>query len=178
MSAHDPRPRGWDLAVLGDPLAYTLSPLLYAVGHRLLGASGSADALRTPTAALAARLSELRDRGYRGANITHPLKQAALGWVDRASERARRSRSVNTVGFEADHTWGDTTDGAGFLDWLVALGRVVARERVVVLGAGGAARSVALALAEAQVGGLQIAARRPDELVAEWSDIPSARLVK
>ncbi|HEY6865909.1 MAG TPA: shikimate dehydrogenase, partial [Candidatus Eisenbacteria bacterium] len=82
-------------------------------------------------------------------NLTHPLKDLALESVERASEEARRARSVNTIRFDPAGPRGETTDGAGFVDLLRSLGRAPERERVLLLGAGGAARSLALALDEA-----------------------------
>jgi len=137
------------LGVLGDPLSYTRSPELHRAGLAALGLQGESVALPTPREALGARLAELAQQGFRGVNLTTPLKEKALAFLARASEGARRARSVNTVSFEPDGAAGDTTDGPGFLDLLVSLGRPVAGERVVILGAGGAARSLAWALADA-----------------------------
>jgi len=137
------------LGVLGDPLAFTLSPALHRAGLESLGLEGESTAIPTPREALAGRLRELAARGFRGVNLTHPLKEEALARLERVSEAARRSRSVNTVSFDPPGAAGDTTDGPGFLDLLDSLRREPATERVVLLGAGGAARSLALALAEA-----------------------------
>ena len=89
------------------------------------------------------------DRGWRGVNLTHPLKEEALAWLATVAPGARRARSVNTVTFEPGGAAGESTDGPGFVDLLRALGRDPAGARVVLLGAGGAARSIALALLDA-----------------------------
>lgn len=137
------------LGVLGDPLAFTLSPVLHRAGLESLGLRCVSSALPTPREALGERLSELASRGFLGVNLTHPLKEEALAHVERVSDAARRARSVNTVRFDARGATGDTTDGPGFLDFLRSLGRDPARERAVLLGAGGAARGLAVALEEA-----------------------------
>ena len=137
------------LGVLGDPLAFTLSPVLHRAALESLGLAGESSAIPTPREALAGRLRELAGRGFRGVNLTHPLKHEALAHLKRVSESARRARSVNTVSFEAGEASGETTDGPGFVDLLRSLGRAPEAERVVLLGAGGAARSLALALGEA-----------------------------
>jgi shikimate dehydrogenase len=139
--------------------------------------SGESHALPTPAGELGARLADLARQGFRGANLTSPLKEAALAHLARVSEAARLARSVNTVGFAGDGWWGDTTDGPGLVDWLRSLGRDPAREQVVLLGAGGAARSLALALAAAGVPALAVSARRPAAAEASWGDIAGARLV-
>jgi shikimate dehydrogenase len=164
------------LAVLGDPLAYTRSPDLHRAGLRVLGMDGASAALRTPLADLGARLRELADQGYRGVNLTNPLKQEALAHLDRVAEGARRAASVNTIGFEPDGWWGDTTDGPGFVDWLHTVGRDATEQRVVLLGAGGVARSIALAICEAG-GSVTASARKPETVVDAWSAFPDARLV-
>lgn len=165
------------LAVLGDPLKFTLSPVLHRAGLAALGLQGDSEALRTPPEELGERLRSLAARGLRGVNLTAPLKEVALSHLQRVSEDARRARSVNTVGFDADGWWGETTDGPGLIDLLESLGRELARTRVVLLGAGGAARSLALALCGAKA---EVAAssRRPEDVFAAWSEIPEAELLE
>ncbi len=166
----------WALAVLGDPLAYTRSPDLHRAGLHALGLEGTSEALPTPVHRLGGRLRELAGRGLAGVNLTHPLKEPALEHVKRVSDLARRARSVNTIGFADDGWWGDTTDGPGFIDWLTSLGRTPGAERALVLGGGGAARSLALVLGDA--GARTVASvRRPESVAAAWSEIPNARTV-
>jgi shikimate dehydrogenase len=165
------------LAVLGDPLAFTLSPDLHRAGLAALGLEGESHALPTPPEELGARLAELAGKGFRGANLTQPLKAVVLAHLARVSEPARRARSVNTVGYTAEGWWGDTTDGPGLVDLLRSLGREPARERPVIMGAGGAARSLALALTASGCARVTFSARRPPETVEAWGDIPGARLV-
>ena len=159
------------LAVLGDPLAFTLSPELHRAGLAALGLRCESRALRTPPAGLGERLAALTVEGFTGVNLTHPLKEVALDHVARVSDAARATRSINTIRFEADGAFGETTDGAGFVDLLGTLGRSVAAERVVLFGAGGAARSLALALRE---GGavVHVATRDPERAAGTWAAIP------
>jgi len=165
------------LAVLGDPLRYTRSPELHRAGLAALGLAGDSEALPTPRAALPARLAELARRGYRGVNLTMPLKDAVLPQLARVSAAARAARSVNTVGFDADGWWGDTTDGPGLLDLLAELERTpTARDRVVMLGAGGAARSLAGSLLDAGAA-LTVSARRTDVAAEAWRDLSAAAIV-
>ena len=168
--------RGIALAVLGDPLAYTCSPALHRAGLSALGLAGSSAALRTTADALGDRLRELATHGFRGVNLTNPLKERALAHLDRASEASRTARSVNTVGFAADGWWGDTTDGPGFIDLLATLGRDPSREHVWMLGGGGAARSLALSLREAGAG-VTCSVRRPEEARASWKNIRGVTLI-
>jgi len=168
--------RGIALAVLGDPLAYTCSPALHRAGLSAAGLPGTSAALRTSADALGNRLRELAAHGYRGANLTNPLKERVLAHLDRVSEASRTARSVNTVGFAEDGWWGDTTDGPGFIDLLATLGRDPGRERVWMLGGGGAARSLALSLREAGAA-TSCYVRRPDDARASWESISGVTLL-
>jgi shikimate dehydrogenase len=163
------------LAVLGDPLAYTLSPLLHRAGLAAVGIAGESAALRTTAGELGARLDELERGGCRGVNLTHPLKEAVLEHLASVSDDARGARSVNTVSFGPGGRHGDSTDGDGFLDLLAALGREPSRQSVVLLGAGGAARSLALALSRAGAA-VAASARDPARGADAWKPI-GARLV-
>jgi shikimate dehydrogenase len=159
------------LAVLGDPLAFTLSPVLHRAGLEALGLPGGSEALRVPQSRLGATLARLAADGYRGVNLTHPLKRAVIEHLAETSEAARRAGSVNTVGFGPGGAWGDTTDGAGFVALLEHLGFGVAKAGVVLLGGGGAARSLGLALLEAGAARVTAWARRPGEASAAWESI-------
>lgn len=149
------------LAVLGDPLTFTLSPVLHEAGLAALGRSCRSVALPTLPEALAARLAALEAEGYRGVNLTIPHKEAVLPLIPRISAPALRARSVNIVGFGAGGRWGDSTDGPGFLDFLAAEGLAPGAHRVLLIGAGGAARSVAAALVAAGAGAVTAATRDP-----------------
>lgn len=165
------------LAVLGDPLAYTRSPDLHQAGCAALDVTCESRALRTSIEQLPERLMELAAEGYRGVNLTYPLKEAALDCVSRATASARRARSVNTIGFDPDGWWGTSTDGWGFLDLLVELGADPRRERIVLLGAGGAARSLATALLDAGCPAPTVSARLPEAVRDEWFEQPEVTVV-
>jgi shikimate dehydrogenase len=158
------------LAVLGDPLAYTLSPVLHRAGCDALGFACEPHALRTSPGELEARLHDLAERGFRGCNLTHPLKEYAFDQVDKASVAAERARSVNTIAFGVEGWWGETTDGPGFLDLLRELGREPADQHVLLLGAGGAARSLALALEWAGCRDVRVSSRRPADTRYAWGE--------
>jgi shikimate dehydrogenase len=165
------------LAVLGDPLRFTLSPVLQRAGLASLGLPCEAHAFRTPPEQLGERLAALAEDGYRGASLTNPLKAAVIPHLARVSETARRARSVNTVGFASDGWWGETTDGPGFVDLLKTLGRDPEHARIVVLGGGGVARSLALALTAAGATDVTASVRSPERAAPDWQDLAPARVV-
>lgn len=158
------------LAVLGDPLAYTLSPVLHRAGCAAMGVACESEALRTPVEQLPARLAELAGRGFLGCNLTHPLKESALDCVAWASVAAERARSANTIVFRGEGGYAETTDGPGFVDLLRALHLDPVRQRVVLLGAGGAARSLALALDWAGCREVVVSSRRPKDVLYAWGE--------
>ena len=101
MSSAGPR-----LAVLGHPLKFTCSPQLHRAGLEALGLVGDSHAVPTTSEELGSRLHALAAAGCQGANLTQPLKQAVIGHLSRLGPRARRARSVNTVGLEPGGWWG------------------------------------------------------------------------
>ena len=158
------------LAVLGDPLKYTRSPDLYRAGCSALGLGCLPYAARTPIADLEQRLHDLATRGFVGCNLTYPLKEHGLDMVARASVGAERARSVNTIAFRDDGWFGESTDGPGFIDLLKEMRYDVTCQRVVLLGAGGASRSLALALEWAGCRDVLVSARKPDDAKFAWGE--------
>lgn len=162
--------RTLQMAVLGDPLQYTRSPDLYRAGCSALGYGCVPYAARTPVADLEQRLHDLATRGFVGCNLTYPLKPYGLDLVAKASVSAERARSVNTIVFAEDGWFGETTDGPGFIDLLKELRYDPARQRVLLLGAGGSARSLALALEWAGCREVTVSARQPADARFEWGE--------
>jgi shikimate dehydrogenase len=150
------------VAVFGDPVAHSLSPAMHNAAFRALGLAWRYGKRRVPRSRLRAALGAAKLRRWRGVNLTIPLKEAALPLMDRLTPEARRAGAVNTVTFEGGRMVGHSTDGEGFLRALRdARGYRPLGGRVVVLGAGGAARSVAAALAQAGARSIVIVNRHP-----------------
>jgi len=147
----------WRLALLGDPVARSLSPRMQAAALAAAGLDGAYEALRTTAAELPARLTDLRRAGYRGLNLTAPLKEAAWrlaavkGPIAAVAPDAEVLGAVNTlVPAAGGDAWeAHNTDLAGFRAAARALCGSLSGRRVALIGAGGAARAAALALAEA-----------------------------
>jgi len=122
-------------AVLGHPVAHSLSPAMHAFALESLGLEGSYEAWDTPLEALPGRLKEVR-RAFRGVNLTLPLKEAALAHLDWVSPEAQRIGAVNTVLQVEGRLFGFNTDAPGFLEALKA-GGIPLKGPALVLGAGG-----------------------------------------
>jgi shikimate dehydrogenase len=153
-----------NFAVFGHPIAHSLSPRIHA---RFAASSGIAlryASVDTPPAAFAAQLGAFTAAGGRGANVTLPLKQAALALCAQASDFAGRAGAVNTLSVLPDGRWrGDNTDGAGIVRDLTGRHALDLRgRRGLLLGAGGGARAVAFALLDAGVAELTIVNRSPE----------------
>ncbi len=94
-----------------------------------------------------AALAGIRTLGMVGVNVTVPLKEVVLPYLDEVSDKVRQIGSANTIIHRDGRLYGDSTDGAGFLRALENAGQSVDNRRVLILGAGGSARAVAFALA-------------------------------
>lgn len=147
-------------AVIGNPVAHSKSPQIHAEFARQTGQDLVYERLLAPVHAFIATANAYRAGGGRGLNVTLPFKGEAFGYAGRLSESAHAAQAVNTLKFEGDAIVGDNTDGAGLVRDLVRnLGCAVAGARVLLLGAGGAARGVIRPLLEQQPTQLVIANR-------------------
>jgi len=135
------------LAVLGDPVAHSLSPSMHNAAIRVLGLDAVYVALRTPAPALATVLAALAGVGGAG-NVTVPHKEAAERCVAQKTDVCARVGACNTFWTEHGALVGDNTDVAGILAALRQLGADGAGSWLLV-GTGGAARAVAVAAAAA-----------------------------
>ena len=145
----DGRPAGRLAAVIGSPVAHSLSPTIHRAAFDAAGVDWSYVAFDVAEGAAVEALAAMRLLGIGGLSVTMPHKQAVAHAVDRLEPSARLLDSVNTVTWEGDDLVGHSTDGAGFVASLAEAGVSVDGARVAVIGAGGAARSVIDALARA-----------------------------
>jgi shikimate dehydrogenase len=146
-------------AVLGSPVAHSLSPVLHRAGYAAAGLGGWEYEAREVTAGELAGVVAGLDEQWRGLSLTMPLKEAALEVADDVDDLARRAGAANTLVRRADGGWDATnTDVAGVTEALRPHlpGRP---ERALVIGAGATARSAVLALAGLGVTTLTVRAR-------------------
>lgn len=134
-------------AVIGHPIAHSKSPQIHAAFARQTAQDISYEAILAPLDGFVATVQAFRAAGGRGMNVTVPFKLEAFALADRHTPRARAAGAVNTLAFGADGILGDNTDGAGLVrDLTVNLGCALQGRRVLLLGAGGAARGAILPL--------------------------------
>lgn len=132
------------LAVIGDPIAHSLSPLLQNTMIAELGMDDLYLAVRVPRGGLPEFLSAAKTVGIRGFNLTMPHKEDILPHLADMTREARRAGSVNSVRIREGRLEGHSTDGLGFRRALQDMGYEFTGRRVTILGAGGAAKSIAM----------------------------------
>ena len=143
-------------AVLGSPIAHSLSPVLHRAAYAALGLDWSYDAVECREDDLAAVL----DRPWAGLSLTMPLKRAVLPLLDEVSDLARATGGANTVVFEGGRRLGFNTDVYGIVTALAEAG-VRAPGSAVVLGAGATACSALAALRDLGLEKAVVLAREP-----------------
>lgn len=148
------------LAVWGDPIDHSRSPLLHAAAYRELGLPWEYGRRRVSEAEFPQALAE-RDATWRGLSLTMPLKHAAAAAAVSLDDDARRTGAVNTLLLTDDGPHGFNTDVEGLARALREIG-VNAPRRVRILGAGATATSAVAAAARLGAGGVEIRARRPE----------------
>lgn len=150
-------------AVIGDPIAHSLSPAIHNAGFRAAGIDWTYVAFQVPAGRGAAAMEAVRTLGIGGLSVTMPLKAEVAAAVDRRSPAADALGAVNTVSRQGAVLVGDNTDGDGFVESLrTDEGVDPAGMKCLVVGAGGAARAVIRALATAGAVEIVVAARRPE----------------
>ncbi len=149
-------------AVIGHPISHSKSPVIHRLFAEQTGENISYEAIDVPPEELHTTITRLVALGYRGLNVTVPHKQDVLELMDTLTERAELAGAVNTISKLDDGTLrGDNTDGVGLItDLQDNLGLDLENMRILVLGAGGAARGILAALAELRPDMLMCANRR------------------
>lgn len=178
-----PSPLPGSYALLGDPVEHSLSPRIHNAAFAAAGIAASYRAIRVGAPELVAQLRALALAGG-GGNVTVPHKRLAVTALDAASDVVRRTGAVNTFWLGRGGVHGDNTDVAGFQAALTHYGIDLAHQPVLLLGAGGAAAAVLLALLQAgsAVTIVNRSAYRARELLdrmaglgaAHWAEVPPA----
>ncbi len=137
--------------LLGYPLGHSLSPVMHNAAFQNLGLDWRYKLLEIPPTQIANAVARVREDACAGANVTIPHKQAVIPFLDQLTEHARQVGAVNTFVKRDGKLIGDNTDVYGLTQALREASVELSGARVAILGAGGAARAAAFALAEANV---------------------------
>lgn len=161
--------------VLGNPVAHSRSPAIHAQFAAQCRQDLVYEALLAPLDGFAGTVRQFVAAGGKGANVTVPFKEEAFRLSTQRSPRAERAGAVNTLTFAGGEIQGDNTDGAGLVRDIEAnLGFALAGKRVLLLGAGGAARGVIVPLLACRPLGLFIANRsagKAEALARQFADL-------
>ena len=171
---HDPDARD-EYAVMGNPIAHSKSPRIHSLFAQQTGEPIHYRAILVEVGKLPEAVAAFVAEGGKGLNITVPFKRDAWELVDERSRRAERAGAVNTIRIEPGRLFGDNTDGVGLVNDLRHNLQIPLQDRrILLMGAGGAARGVLAPLLEQEPALLVIANRTPEravDLAAEFADL-------
>jgi shikimate dehydrogenase len=166
------------LAVVGNPIAHSKSPLIYQEFAKQAGLSVHYERVLASKEAggFAACINQLRAEGFVGCNVTLPFKEEAYALANVWSDRAKRARAANTLKFNHNGSiFADNTDGIGLVrDVQDNIGYLLAKKRILICGAGGAVRGILFPVMEQRPASLAVANRTFDKaqnLAKEFFDV-------
>ncbi len=163
-----------DYAVMGNPISHSKSPSIHTLFAEQTQQSILYTAIHVDLGGFKQAVGNFAAAGGKGLNITVPFKQEAWELVSARSERAERAGAVNTIKIEDDKLFGDNTDGVGLVNDLIVNHSVeLKNKKILLMGAGGAARGVIIPLLKQNPSSLFIANRTPDrakDLASDFSD--------
>jgi len=146
-------------AVLGQPVQHSQSPLIQNAAFQAAGMNAIYIALEVPAPRLEEALRGLHAAGLSGLNVTAPHKEEVFALTHDRTVEADEARVVNTLRREREGWRGHATDGIGFLAWIAEEGVEMRGRRVIVIGAGGAIRSIVPKLAALHPAAIHVVSR-------------------
>ena len=162
-------------AVMGNPITHSKSPQIHRLFAQQTAQKIEYIAIQVDPGGFNQAVGQFDAAGGKGLNITVPFKQEAWELVTERSDRAERAGAVNTIKFEQKRLIGDNTDGVGLVNDLLLNNKIeIKGKRILLMGAGGAARGVLAPLLAQQPATITIANRTVDkavELATLFSDL-------
>ncbi|WP_448550121.1 shikimate dehydrogenase [Thalassotalea fusca] len=161
------------LCVFGNPIQQSRSPDIHHHFAQLCGLNVSYEKCLAPLDAFESTVRQFIASGGKGGNVTVPFKEEALALCSHLSDRARAAGAVNTLSFINGEIHGDNTDGIGLVSDLLGKGVKLENSRILLIGAGGAARGVVLPILAQQPESITIINRtvaKAQGLVAQFND--------
>lgn len=147
--------------IFGYPVTHTLSPIMHNAAFDAVGLPYRYLPFEVRPDQLQEAIKGIVPLGIRGLNVTIPHKETIVPFLDRIDEEAERIGAVNTIEIDSGRLIGHNTDGRGFLASLREMNIDCSGKRVLLLGAGGAAKAVAAILARQPISEMMIIARTP-----------------
>ena len=141
--------KGIKIAILGYPIKHTLSPKMHNYWLKELGISGKYEAIKTPVKNFKKTIKKLCNKSYKGVNLTLPLKEEALKYLNKKDRIVDFVGATNVLIFSKQNVIeGKNTDVYGFKKSLIKLVKNKKRKTAIIIGSGGSARAVLCALIE------------------------------
>jgi len=166
-------------AVFGNPISHSKSPLIHRQFAEQTGQQLDYTAIEAPVDGFADAVKTFFLCGGKGCNVTVPFKEQAFQLADQLSERASTAGAVNTLVLQADgKVLGDNTDGAGLVADLLRSQVKLKKAKLLLIGAGGAARGVIKPLLDAKVAKIAIYNRTVEKAMLLADDFASLGKVK
>jgi len=159
--------------VFGNPIKQSRSPFIHQSFAQTTKQAISYETSLVELGSFSIAVSEFIGQGGKGANVTVPFKEEALELADELSDRARLAGAVNTLSFSNGKIYGDNTDGEGLVQDLLRNNVQLENSRILLLGAGGAARGVILPLLAKNPNSIVIANRtvsKAENLVVQFNN--------
>ena len=174
--------------VIGNPIEHSLSPILHNYWIKDNKISAIYEKKKLDEHELGNLIFEIKKRKIDGINITVPFKKKIIPYLDKLSNEASSTQSVNTVFLDGDKIIGDNTDIAGFMVGLKKTNYTVEGKKILILGAGGVVSSIVFALRKMKAAEITIANRtqtKAEELkklfkdlkITEWGDLPDFDII-
>lgn len=157
---------GFKFLVIGDPISHSLSPVLHSLFLEHFGIIGTYQTRQVKLNKLKKAFFSFREERISGVNVTAPLKNGVVQFMDELTEEAELIGCVNTIKFVEGKTIGHNTDAIGFQESLRAKNVSLAGKSVFLFGAGGAAKAVLFALVREKCKTIYITNRSQDKAKA------------
>ena len=174
--------------VIGNPIEHSLSPKLH--NHWIKENNIAADYSKKQIneTDIEGIISEVKDEKIDGINVTVPFKKSVIPYLDELTSLAKEAQSVNTIFKKDNKVIGDNTDVGGFEQGLKHINYSVKNKKVFILGAGGVAPSIIIALRKLEVGKIILSNRTkdkaenlkkiyPDLEIIDWGKIPDFNMI-
>ena len=166
-------------AVIGNPISHSKSPLIHSEFSKQTQQHIHYETILSPLNGFTTAINIFRQGGGKGLNVTLPFKVEAYKISTQLTEQASSSHAVNTLVFDGDRIYGDNTDGTGLIrDITVNHGFTITAKRVLLCGAGGAARGIVLPLLKQNPQILTISNRTTQKAHELWRQFPSYKNIE
>ena len=169
--------------VIGNPIEHSLSPLLHNFWIKIHKINAHYDKKKVDENEIIKLIQDMRFKKIDGLNVTVPFKKIVIPHLDKLTEEAKQTQSVNTIFFKENNVIGHNTDTSGFSQAIKSLNFNMVGKKIFVLGAGGVVPSIIFALNKMKVSEIVVSNRtkqKADDLknyfknleVIEWGDVP------